>query len=92
MLDQHKTSPVLTLHFFVLQHFQTSVSTAARPQSGKVYGDVRETFKITAKQAPQVNLSNNNIVICDIAWSMPQHDGMDRDDSQRGGGRRNVDG
>jgi WD40 repeat protein len=47
---------------------------------------VRDTFKIAAKQAPQVNLSNNNVVISDIAWSMPQQDGLDRDDSQRGGG------
>jgi WD40 repeat protein len=51
------------------------VSADGRPQGGKKHGDVRDTFARPGKQpahAARANMTNANIVITCVAWSMPQ--------------------
>jgi hypothetical protein len=62
------------LIFVCWQHFQASVVPPDhRSQVGKMYGDVRETFKLSVKQpAPRNPMAHANVVVTSVAWSPPQ--------------------
>lgn len=71
------TAPLVRFSCCVYQYFQTSVTTEHRSQVGKMYGDVRDTFKLGVKQgAPHSHTRNSmthgNVTITAVAWSPPQ--------------------
>lgn len=52
------------------------MTTEHRSQVGKMYGDVRDTFKLGMKQSPHSHARNSmthgNVTITAVAWSPPQ--------------------
>ncbi len=60
----------------LFQYFQTTVTNEHRSQVGKMYGDVRDTFKLGVKQAPHPHARNSmghgNVTITSVEWSPPQ--------------------
>ena len=62
----------------ISQHFQGSAgaSTDRNPHGGKVYGDVRDAFNLSANKSAhshaRANMAHGNVVVTCVAWSMPQ--------------------
>lgn len=74
---------LLCLLCFHKKHFQTSVTNEHRSQVGKMYGDVRDTFKLGVKQAPHArNTIHGSATVTAVEWSPPQIQKGDGDETQ----------
>jgi len=77
-------SPARLAHRFTAHHvqqFQTPVASAdpvARSRSGRNMMDIRDTFGYTKQSQSPQNMSNANVIITDVVWSLPQS-GLDED-------------
>jgi len=82
----------------IAQHFQTAVGSDGRPvgHMGRIYEDVRDSFVRDAfglghRNSPSTHHQPNtftNIVVTDVAWSIPQRLSSSDEEYERRGGKK----